>query len=289
MNEGVNVDEPSTARLRVGADLRQLRETAGLSGDYVARELGWSQSKVSRIETGRHAIVARDVAALLIFYGAPDDVRAELLAATAKDNGEGAWIQRAGDFKRRQGTMAQMESVTSHIRHFQPVLVPGLLQTHAYASDVAAAAGAKDPNLIADQRMQRQGILRAANAPDYSVVLDARAVLCRFGDASVTHDQLDYLAETVPELPTVELRVIPLMRQWPVSPAVAFMMYEFIHKDSAPVVYIEAPAGDSYFSDPSDVERHLALFNQLRAVALPQEASIGYLKSLHAEVTRYTS
>ena len=96
------MDEPSADRLRVGAELRRLREVAGLSGDYVARTLGWSQSKVSRIETGRHAIVARDVAALLIFYGAPDDVRAELLAATARDNGEGAWIQRAGDFVRRQ-------------------------------------------------------------------------------------------------------------------------------------------------------------------------------------------
>lgn len=283
------MEEPSTARLRVGAELRRLREAAGLSGDYVARTLGWSQSKVSRIETGRHAIVARDVAALLIFYGAPDDVRAELLAATAKDNGEGAWIQRAGGFVRRQGSVAQMESVTSLIRHFQPVLVPGLLQTHAYAKDVAAAAGAKDPTAIADQRMMRQDILRAAGAPNYSVVLDARALLCRFGEVSVIHDQLDHLAEVIPQLRTVDLRVIPLMRQWPVSPAVAFMMYEFVNADSAPVVYVEAPVGDSYFSDPSDVERHLALFNQLRAVALPQDASIGYLKSLHTEVTRYTS
>jgi transcriptional regulator with XRE-family HTH domain len=289
MNKGVYVDEPSSARLRVGAELRRIREVAGLSGEYVARTLGWSQSKVSRIETGRHAIVARDVAALLVFYGAPDDVRAELLAATATDNGEGAWIQRAGGFVRRQESMAQMESVTSLIRHFQPVLVPGLLQTHDYAKDVAAAAGAKDPLAIADRRMERQEILKAAGAPGYSVVLDARALLCRFGEVSVIHDQIDYLADSVPQLRTVDLRVLPLLYQWPVSPAVAFMMYEFTHADSTPVVYVEAPAGDSYFSEPSDVERHLALFNQLRAVALPQDASIGYLKSLHTEVTRYTS
>lgn len=283
------MDEPSSTRLRVGAELRRLREVAGLSGEFVARTLGWSQSKVSRIETGRHAIVARDVAALLIFYGAPDDVRAELLAATATDNGEGAWIQRAGGFVRRQESMAQMESVTSLIRHFQPVLVPGLLQTHDYAKDVAAAAGASDPVAIADRRMERQEILKRRDAPGYSVVLDARALLCRFGEVGVIHDQIDYLAKSVPQLPTVDLRVIPLMRQWLVSPAVAFMVYEFIHADSSPVVYVEAPAGDSYFSDPSDVERHVALFNQLRAVALTQDASIGYLKSLHTEVTRYTS
>ena len=281
--------EPSSARLRIGAELRRLREAANLSGDYVARALDWSQSKVSRIETGRHAIVSRDIAALLIFYGAPDDVRAELLAATAKDNGEGAWIQRAGGFVRRQGSMAQMESVTSHIRHFQPVLVPGLLQTHAYAKDVAAAAGAKNPTEIADQRMKRQAILRAADAPQYSVVLDARALLCRFGEVEVTHDQIDHLADVVPTLSNVDLRVMPLMRQWPVSPAVAFMMYEFKHADSTAVVWVEAPAGDSYFSDPSDVDRHLALFSQLQAVALPSDPSVEYLRSLHSEVARYTS
>jgi transcriptional regulator with XRE-family HTH domain len=280
--------EPSSARLRIGAELRRLREAANLSGENVAKALDWSQSKVSRIETGRHAIVSRDIAALLIYYGAPDDVRAELLAATAKDNGEGAWIQRAGGFVRRQGAMAQMESVTSHIRHFQPVLVPGLLQTHAYAKDVAAAAGAKDPAEIADQRMKRQQILRAADAPHYSVVLDARALLCRFGEVEVIHDQIDHLADAVPKIPAVDLRVIPLMRQWPVSPAVAFMMYEFKHEGSAAVVWVEAPVGDSYFSDSTDVARHLALFNQLQAVALPRDPSLEYLRSLHAEVTRYT-
>jgi transcriptional regulator with XRE-family HTH domain len=289
MNLGVYVDEPSPARLRIGAELRRLREVANLSGDAVAKALNWSQSKVSRIETGRHAIVSRDIAALLVYYGAPDDVRAELLAATAKDNGEGAWIQRAGGFVRRQGAMAQMESVTSHIRHFQPVLVPGLLQTHAYARDVAAAAGAKNPVEIADQRMRRQTILRAADAPLYSVVLDARALLCRFGEVGVTHEQIDHLADAVPELSSVDLRVMPLMRQWPVSPAAAFMAYEFKHAESAPVVWVEAPAGDSYFSDPADVDRHVALFNQLQAVALPGDASIEYLRSLHAEVARYTS
>jgi transcriptional regulator with XRE-family HTH domain len=287
--KGLSMDEPSPTRLRIGAELRRLRELAGLSGDATAKALKWSQSKVSRIETGRHAIVSRDIAALLVYYGAPDDVRAELLAATAKDNGEGAWIQRAGGFVRRQDSIGQMESVTSHIRHFQPVLVPGLLQTHAYALDVAAAAGATDPRKIADQRMKRQDILRSANAPTYSVVLDARALLCRFGDVAVIHDQIDHLAEVTAALPAVDLRVIPLLRQWPVSPAVAFMIYEFKHEDSAPVVWVEAPAGDSYFSDPSDVDRHLALFSQLQTVALSSADSLGYLESLHSEVTTHTS
>lgn len=283
------MEEPSSQRLRVGTELRRLRETASVSGEAVAKALGWSQSKVSRIETGRHAIVARDIAALLAYYGASDDVRAELLAATAVDNGEGAWIQRAGGFVRRQGTMAQMESVTKRIRHYQPCLVPGLLQTYDYAMDVAAAAGAKEPAEVAVQRMKRQQVLSTKSAPMYEVVLDARALLTRFGDVEVIHEQIRHLAEDVPALAKVDLRVIPLLRQLTALSTVAFMMYEFKHPDSPPVVWVEAPAGDSYFSDPEDIERHTGLFHHLQALALNGEDSVRYLKSLQSEVTRYTA
>lgn len=98
--------DASAQRLRVGAELRRLREASGMSGEQVARALGWSQPKVSRVEIGKHALTVRDVAALLARYGVTDDVRAELLAATAEDTGEGAWIVRAGGFPRRQGSIA---------------------------------------------------------------------------------------------------------------------------------------------------------------------------------------
>src|SRR5689334_11316448 len=108
--------EGSAQRLRIGAELRRIRLATGLSGEQAARALDWSQAKVSRMETGRTAFTVRDVAGLLAVYGVTDDVRAELLAATAEDVGEGAWIVRAGGFPRRQGSIAALESVTKRIR-----------------------------------------------------------------------------------------------------------------------------------------------------------------------------
>jgi transcriptional regulator with XRE-family HTH domain len=67
--------DASAQRLRVGAELRRLREASGMSGEQVARALNWSQPKVSRIEAGRHAHTVRDIASLLTFYGVNDDVR----------------------------------------------------------------------------------------------------------------------------------------------------------------------------------------------------------------------
>ena len=187
----------SALRLRVGAELRRLREAANLSGEQVASALEWSQPKVSRIELGRTAYTVRDVARLLALYGVTDDVRTELLAATAEDTGESAWIVRAGGFPRRQGSIASLEIVTKRIRQYQPVLVPGLLQTYEYAQTVAAAHGATDPAAIAAARMQRQDVLKGKDAPTFDVVLDARALLCRAGPVDVLRNQILHLATCV--------------------------------------------------------------------------------------------
>jgi transcriptional regulator with XRE-family HTH domain len=278
--------DASAQRLRVGAELRRLREAANLSGEQVASALEWSQPKVSRIETGRTAFTVKDVARLLALYGVTDDVRAELLAATAEDTGEGAWIVRAGGFPRRQGSIASLEVVTKRIRQYQPLVVPGLLQTREYAEAVARAAGATNPVAIAAARMQRQEILRDKKAPTLEVVLDARALLCRVGSVDVLRNQIDHLVSQA-QNKVARLNVIPLGANYEVVSAVAFTIFDFRFKASPPVVWIEAPAGDIYFSAPDDVEQHSKLFSRLHDVALSIEDSVSYLSQLAAEVERY--
>jgi transcriptional regulator with XRE-family HTH domain len=286
MKSVVMPTDASAQRLRVGSELRRLREAANLSGEQVASALEWSQPKVSRIETGRTAFTVKDVARLLALYGVTDDVRAELLAATAEDTGEGAWIVRAGGFPRRQGSIASLEVVTKRIRQYQPLLVPGLLQTREYAEAVATAAGATDPEAIAAARMQRQGILRDKNAPTLEVILDARALLCRIGSVDLLRNQIDHLVRQA-QNKVARLNVIPLGANYEVVSAVAFTIFDFGFKASPSVVWIEAPVGDIYFSAPDDVEQHSKLFSRLNDIALSIEDSVSYLPQLAAEVERY--
>lgn len=279
--------DASAQRLRVGAELRRLRELAQLSGEHVARALDWSQPKVSRIEAGRTAFTVKDVAGLLALYGVTDDVRAELLGATAQDNGEGAWIVRVVGLPRRQGSIAALESVTKRIRHHQPVVIPGLLQTYDYARAVAKAAGAADPAAIAAARMRRQEMLTARNAPKYEVVLDARAVLLGVADEDVIRSQIGALADNAESLRRLELRVIPLGAAVPAFSTVGFTVYDFRAPESPAVAWIESPTGDVYFSAPDDLKRYAALFATLRGVALSRDRSIDYLRSLASDVRRY--
>jgi len=269
-------------RLRVGAELRQLREQAGISGEHVALALGWSQPKVSRIETARTTFTIRDVAALLTFYGVSEDVRAELLALTAQDTGEGAWIVRAGGFPRRQGSLAYLETGASHIRQYQPAVVPGLLQTRDYAREIARAAGASDPEGIASARIRRQEILTSQNAPRFEVLLDARALLFLPGSPEVLMGQIRSLMRRSQD-GIVLLRLIPLRVLQRAVSATPFTLYDFRAPDSPSVAFIETPTGDVYYSSPDDVVRYGDLFIQLGAAALDETTSVEYLDTLASD------
>jgi transcriptional regulator with XRE-family HTH domain len=279
--------DASAQRLRVGAELRRLRLQAQLSGEYVANAFGWAQSKVSRMETGRTAFTVKDVAGLLALYGVADDVRAELLGATAEDTGEGAWIVRAGGFPRRQGSISQLESAARRIMHYQPVVLPGLLQTYDYALAVITAAGASNPEAIADARMTRQEMLTATNAPKYEVVLDARALLLGVADADLIRAQLRSLAKKTTTLPVLNLRIIPLGTTVSAFSTVGFTLYDFREPVSPPVAWVESPTGDVYFSAREDTDRYSELFTKLQSVALPESHTVRYLQALDADIERY--
>lgn len=278
--------EGSAQRLRVGAELRRLREAAGLSGEQVARELGWSQPKVSRVEMGRTSFTIRDVTQLLALYGVADDVRAELLAATAEDTGESAWIVRAGGYVRRQASMLTLESVTKRIRQYQPVVVPGLLQTREYAVHVASAAGARDPEAIADGRMRRQEALLRKGGPTYEVVLDARALLLGIGPVDLLRDQANSLAERA-RRPRLDLRVVPIGARYSIYSSVGFAIYEFRAAESPDVTWVESVAGDTYFAAPDDVALYRTVFESMQGVALNAEDSLSYLKWFAEDVDRF--
>lgn len=242
---------------------------------------------MSRIESGRTAFTVRDIAHLLALYGVQDDVRAELLGVTAVDTGEGAWIVRAGGYPRRQGSVGSLEVVTRRLRHFQIITVPGLLQTREYAHDITAAVGVPDPDAAAEARMRRQAVVRGEGGPQYDVVLDARALLLRPGSLDALRGQVLALAESGEVQERLDLRIIPLGARSTVIATVGFIIFDFIAQESPSVAFVEAPAGDVYFSAEEDVAHYSGLFERLQGVALSPEKSVEYLRSFAADIERY--
>ncbi len=273
----------SAHRERVAAELKRIREGLGLPGEEVATALGWSQPKVSRIENARIAVSTRDLATLLHYYGVSEEVRAELLAMTADDEGiGGAWLVRAGGVTRRQGEVAAIETRVRLIQQYYPLMVPGQLQSPEYALAYTKSGGWPNPEAIVARRMNRQALLRADDAPAYAALLDARAFLAWPGSRDVILAQLAYLRARA-ELPSVTLRIIPLGAGRTASAVVPFTLYDFRAQSSPRVVFVESQTADLYLSAPADVDAYSTLFDALAADALSPAESIEHLASL----TRY--
>lgn len=265
------------ALVRLGGELRRFREEAGLSGSAVARELGWSQPKVSRVETGRFAASLEEIATLLDYYGAPEEVRAELLATVARREGlAGAWVVRAGGTRRRQGEIGAIEQRVARLRQHQGLLVPGLLQTREYARGIADALGYAESDAIAERRMARQGAFMESGPGRYEVVLDARALMRWPGESAVMAEQLRRLMDV--DLARVDLRILAPGGEATAFAIGGFMIYDFA--DNRPsVVMVESFRADTYLSDEVDVVAYDSTFDKLQKDALSVESSRQYLET----------
>jgi len=267
-------------RVQVGTELRRAREQLGLSGIQVAKDLGWSQSKVSRIEAGRLSTSLNDLSALLGYYGLSEEVRAELLSvAVAGDGLPGAWIVRAGGPPRRQREVAAIEARVRSIRHYAPLIVPGLLQTKDYAHEVVRATGFADVEAIVSRRMERQKSLGLPDAPLYDLVLDERALSRTPGDIATRDAQLRRLLESM-ALPAVTLRLLRTGTGARRIGIVPFILYEFLDPNTPAVVQLESHTADTYLSGQDDISVYTQLFDDLASEALSPIDSGDHLRSM---------
>ena len=135
--------DPDGAATAPGAELRRLREEAGLTIDRVAEALECSQSKVSRIETGQVSATPRDVRDMLELYRVDDD-RREALVQVAREARQRGWWQKFVDVPDGVPAYVGLETAATSIDIYMSLIVPALLQTADYAK---AVIGAVRPDL----------------------------------------------------------------------------------------------------------------------------------------------
>lgn len=274
-------------RARLAARLRDLRAATGHSGNSFAAALGWGQSKVSKLETGRQLPSDDDLAAWLAATDA--SARTELGALhTAARVEYAAWrgvTRTAGGLVAHQAAIARWEAGAARVGEYQPAMVPGLAQTADYASAVLALpsgpAGAAVPDVdevdgIVASRMRRQEILYQAGRSVRLVVGEA-ALWAAPGGVDVQLGQLGKL-ETIASLPAVELGVVPL-RQMPVLPLSGFRIYD------QSVVVVETLGGEQQLDDPDEVAGYNDALDALRDAARIGRDAISVVRSVLAELT----
>nr|WP_236666682.1 helix-turn-helix transcriptional regulator [Nonomuraea sp. K271] len=281
---------PTLRRRKLAAELRRLREEAGLHGVQVARSLRWSTSKISRLETGQVAPSAKDVARLLKHYGVDDELSGLLLELAQGEN-KGWWDAYADVFADAVVELFGLEDGASRVRAWGSFSLPGLLQTRDYAEQMGSLARIVEmapPGKIERRtraRLRRQRVLLKDPPLDYSVVLDEAVLRRRFGsaDAKLMSDQMSHLMK-MSDMPNVSIRVLPLEQSHPTDIAnfilLSFPAMPVLGDISREAVYFENHPVFTLSEDEETVLQYSLVFDGLLSQALSEEGSRAFIASL---------
>ncbi|GAA4108889.1 helix-turn-helix transcriptional regulator [Streptomyces sp. NPDC048491] len=271
---------PAVRRRKLGEELRKLRDATGLTSGAAAALVGWHQSKVSRIETGRSGVKPADVTRLLDAYGVGDPQLRSLLEALADSAGGGGvdWAHAyRGLLPPQYRDFISLESQARSARTLETSVVPGLLQTPAYARAVTRAAlGGLPPDKLdslVEVRIARQEVLRGDAPLMLNAVLDEAVVRRWVGGRAAMREQLRHLLDMA-ALPHVRLQVIPFQRGGYVGLSGPFIMFSFPAISDLDVVVIDHLTSSLYLERREDLEAYSAAFQTVQALALSSTESM---------------
>ncbi|CAM5255407.1 Transcriptional regulator with XRE-family HTH domain OS=Streptomyces violarus OX=67380 GN=FHS41_008078 PE=4 SV=1 [Streptomyces violarus] len=275
---------PAVRRRKLGAELRALRTSAGLTSGEAARLVGWHQSKVSRIETGTSGVKPTDVRLLLDAYAVADTQLRELLMMLAGSDDSGGrqhwWHAYRGVLPPTYRDFISLESQAGAMRTLETTVVPGLLQTPEYARAVTKAAveGLSEDRLdtLVEVRLARQDVLRADPPLELSAVLDEAVLRREVGGPGVMARQLERLVEAA-RLRQVRLQVLPFAAGARIGVTGPFVIFSFSSTSDLDVVVLDHLTSSLYLERKEDLQAYTEAFNALQIHALSPEDSLDFI------------
>jgi transcriptional regulator with XRE-family HTH domain len=265
-------------------ELRRLREAAHVTIDQVAERLECSGSKISRIETGQTGVTPRDVRDMLDIYGV-DPEYADQLLKIAREARQKGWWQLYGDVL--TSAYVGLEAAADHIRSYEALVVPGLLQTEEYAQAMIHAArpdiGATDVEKRVRVRIGRQSLLTQDDPIDLWVVLDEAVLRRPVGGRSVMRRQLEHLTLAA-SWPNVTLQVLPFSAGAHAGMDGAFTMLLYDESAGQNFVFASNAAGGLFLEKDDELQRYGFIFDYLRANALRPDESVSLFVKLTKEL-----
>lgn len=260
------MSDPVSTRRRLRVELRRLRSEAGLTQREVAASLGWAPSKIIRIESGSVAVDTSDLAALLSLYRVRDELMIDALgrmAATAEPKPFSRYREIVSpDTVKYFG----YETSASVIRQFEPLALPGLLQTAEYTRALLTAYDILDDkaDLHLTARRERQQLLARENPPEVFFVVDESVLLRPIGGRAVMTAQLQHILR-IADHPRITFQVLPFTIGAHAGLRGPFTLLEFPDVDDPNVLYLESRLGGdrTFVDEPELASRYQEIFWRL--------------------------
>ncbi len=281
---------PAMGRRRLRTELRRARDAAEMTQEQVSREMDWSLSKLIRIETGAVGVSTVDLKALLRLYGVDDPQQVKELTRLARASRRRPdwWAGYRDLISDQYRKYIEFEKAATRIRSWRPLLVPGLLQTEAYARAIVAHGGLNRPterdiDRWVEIRMIRQRELFEHDPPHVGALLGEAVVRQIVGGPKVMREQLSTLIEK--SGPNIEIRVVPFTAGTHPGLSGGFAIMEFQDELDLDVVYLETARNDMIDVErPSTVNRWEQAFTDIGGLAMSQADTTALLHKLVKEL-----
>ncbi|MGW7637220.1 helix-turn-helix transcriptional regulator [Streptomyces decoyicus] len=262
------LDPSSSPRAMLGAELRHKREEAGLTQEELGSPLFVSGSFIGQLEAGTRRMQME--------YAVKID---EILAT------DGYFVRNCEAAKKSKypdhfAEAAEAEAIATAIREYAPQLIPGLLQTKAYAWAVCRAYQPTAPEEVIEEtvtaRLERARVLDHPTTPLLWVVLDEAVLRRRTGGAEVMAEALWHVTELIRKHRVI-VQVLPFSAGAHTALEGSLKLMAFT--DAPPLAYLDGLGTGQLLDDPATVARYELAYDLVGASALSPEASLALIES----------
>ncbi|WP_307785654.1 helix-turn-helix transcriptional regulator [Streptomyces sp. RB110-2] len=244
----------------MGAELRKLRERAGMSGGEAAAFLGGERAQISHIESGRYGVSDQRVRRLAAHYSANDKHLVDALAAMAEERTKGWWEEYRGVLSPGFLDLAELEHWALSIRAIEMLYVPGIFQTEAYATSLLRGGIANLPTAELNARVEHR---------------------MRYCDARTMSRQLEYLCE-LSEWPSVTIRVIPFAAQ--ITGSVHSMAYAGATIPALDTVQVDSAFDSGFLDAEAQLAKYRELIGSVDSISLSEAKSNDFIQRIAQEM-----
>lgn len=273
---------PTGRQLRLGTELRKLRERAGLTSTEAGQLLGIKQNQISNMESGRMGVSPDRVRMLACGYECPDRVLVDALTQMTNDRKRGWWEEYRELLPSSLLDLAELEHHAVALRDSITARIPGLLQTHDYAREIFRQAVTElSPPDIEHRlsfRIKRQAVLYRDEPTPYEAVIHEAALRMKVGGPDVSRRQLQHLLDTS-DRDGITLRAITFDAG--AYPGSGQSIY-YVHGPVAPLdsVYLDQSHGLAFLDAEAQLHKYRTLFDRVDAVALAPDRTRDLIHSV---------
>jgi transcriptional regulator with XRE-family HTH domain len=278
--------DPTARQLRLGVELRRLRDAAGLTGREAAAMLGVSPAQINQIESALTGVSEKRLHRLAANYACSDVELIGALVAMASDRTRGWWEEYRGILPTSFLDIAELEHHSTYRHDVEFLFIPGLLQTEDYAyaafSSRVPELPREDLELRVRHRMQRRAIFERPTPTPYQALIHEAALRIRVGDRTTSRAQLARVLE-LSEADHITVRVIPFDLDgfggtW------STMMLAGGTVSRLDTAVRDAPHGTAFIDAEAQLSVFRTVFRKVEAVSLDTERSRDFIHDLAKEL-----